>query len=213
MSGSNFARGPFADSSFGGQTTDPFTAVAGAMRDAWGLGMFALRAAAQQMGAPERTPGDTFAMGSGNPFATAWEAMLDAASQAASASAVGQGPMCRTADLQPLMARASVVAASSAFSYWRKLMEVSARHQAGFAAAVGDMAVGSGIAANQTIPDEQTRQLTEELRAYFREVGEVAVQEARSLQLELEHLGEELARASAPSDPSAPYQRRWKAKQ
>jgi hypothetical protein len=211
MSGSSSTRGAYTGSSFAGQATDPFTAMASAMRDAWGLGMLVLRAATQQTDAPG-TPGDTSHASSGKPFATAWEAMLGAASQAAGASAIGQGPMSRNPDLQSLMTRASMVAATSAFSYWRQLMEVSARHQAAFVAAMGDMAVGAGMSANQSVPDEQARQLTEELRAYFREVGEVAVQEARSLQIELDQLGEELARTTAPSDPSAPYQRRWKAK-
>jgi hypothetical protein len=212
MSGSYSTRGPQVGGSFGAQATDPFTSMAGALRDAWGLGMALLRAGAQQMGAPEPTPGDTSDTGSGNPFATAWETMLGAASQAAGASAAGQGPMCRTAGLQPLVTQAAVVAASSAFSYWRQLMEISARHQAGFVAAMGDMASETGIVANQSMPDEQTRQLTEELRAYLREVGEVAVQEARTLQIELERVGEEVARTAAPFGPSAPYQRRWKAK-
>ena len=182
--------------------------MAGVMRDAWGLGMFALRAAAQQMGSPETRQGDAPEVWGGNSFATVWEAMVSAASQAAGTSTTGQGLMGRNTELQSLMARASMVAASSALSYWRQLMEVSSRHMA----AAGDMAIGMGITSDKSILDEQPRYLTDELRAYFREVGEAAVQEARSLQIELENLGEELARSTVPSDPSAPHQRRWKAK-
>jgi hypothetical protein len=198
--------------SYGGQATDPFAAMAGALRDALGLGMLVLRAAGQGMGAPDARSADPSPARATNPFAMALEAMLGLASQAASTSANMQGPMCRNPELQALMTRASMVAASSAFSYWRQLMEVSGRHQAGFVAAMGEMTMGTGISGNQAIPDERVRELVDELRAYFREVGEVAVQEARSLQIELDSLGEELVGAAVPPEPSAHHQRRWKVK-
>jgi hypothetical protein len=212
MSDSHSTRGHHPGSSAGGHSIDPFTAMASAMRDAWGFGMLALRSAAEQMGGSGTHQDDEPDGRGGNPFATAWESMLGVASQAAGTSTSGQSLMGRGAELQSLMTRASMVAASSAFNYWRQLMEVSGRHQAGLMAAMGDMAIRTGTAGDEPIADEQARHMTDEVRAYFREVGEVAVQEAHSMQIELERLGEELARSIVPPDPAAPHKRRAKAK-
>jgi hypothetical protein len=60
--------------------------------------------------------------------------------------------------------------------------------------------------------EEERRVLTDELRAYLREIGDVSVQEARAFQSELEKLAAEVATAAGSSDASPDYRRRWKAK-
>jgi len=60
-------------------------------------------------------------------------------------------------------------------------------------------------------PDGEGRVLADEVRACLREIGDVAMREARRLQMELERIGEAVARGLEP-EPSEFYQRRWKAK-
>jgi hypothetical protein len=52
----------------------------------------------------------------------------------------------------------------------------------------------------------------DDLRAWFREIGDVSLREARRLQAELEELGEAVAQAIEPPDPFAPHRRRWRPK-
>lgn len=193
--------------------TDAVALMTGAVRGVLGLGMTVLRTAAEQMGGVthrESTPKDPAAP------ATAYHAMRAAASDVPAASAAGTSAqptpgelLGRGSELTTALAKASLVAASSTFSYCRQLVEVSARHQPGLIAAVGGMALRGGDGA----AGEPARRVTEEVRSYFREVGDAAVQEAQHLQAELQRLGEELASATAPRDPDGTYRRRWKAKQ
>jgi hypothetical protein len=57
--------------------------------------------------------------------------------------------------------------------------------------------------------------LADELRAFLREIGEAATQEARRLQMELEQVGEAVARAATPAKqpPHPDHRRRHRVKE
>ena len=61
----------------------------------------------------------------------------------------------------------------------------------------------------------ECRVLADGLRAFLREIGEAAAQEARRLQMELEQVGESIARAAGPAGPSPhpDYRRRHRVKE
>ena len=60
--------------------------------------------------------------------------------------------------------------------------------------------------------EEEGRAITENVREYLRELGDIAQQEARILQVELEKVGEGLARAADERGTPPPHQRHWKVK-
>ena len=79
----------------------------------------------------------------------------------------------------------------------------------------GKQAYEWGIATECVADDKletATDRLADELRALLREAGEVAMQEARRLESELEQISEAIARAMEQPDDPAAYRRRWKAK-
>ncbi len=147
-------------------------------------------------------------------WGSAFAAMRSQAGQASpSPTPPGAGwlrgdPAGSTAVLSQAMGQACLIAAGSTLAYWRGLAEVYARHQASLM-----RVASSGVLEPATGAPSETWLLADELRAFFREVGEVALAEARRLQAELERVGEEVANALAePQDRSAPYWRRWKVK-
>lgn len=99
-------------------------------------------------------------------------------------------------DVSPAMAEAGMIAATSTLRYWRALAEICARHQSSLMQATLDRATDRSAAS----PTE-CRVLADELRAFLREIGEAATQEARRLQMELEQVGESIARAAAAEPP------------
>jgi len=109
------------------------------------------------------------------------------------------------ADVASLAAQACLIASVGGLRYWSKLAQTYGAHQA---------AIVQSLAAsmNNSGRSEDQRVLTDELRAYLREVGDVSVQEARAFQSELEKLAAEVATAAGNSDASPDYRRRWKAK-
>jgi hypothetical protein len=64
-----------------------------------------------------------------------------------------------------------------------------------------------------SVPEGEDRLLVDELRAFLREIGDAAVQEARRLATELEQIGEVVARGVEQPRASQAYRRRWKAKE
>jgi|HubBroStandDraft_1064217.scaffolds.fasta_scaffold00018_44 hypothetical protein len=110
-------------------------------------------------------------------------------------------------DIAPYWAEAATISMVGNARYAKCLVELAGRlqcalMQAGLAWVTGQML---------STPEADTV-LVEEMRAYLREVGELAVLGARQLERELALAGETLAQAVAPSDPHAPYQRIWAAK-
>jgi hypothetical protein len=109
-------------------------------------------------------------------------------------------------DLSSLMAQTWLICATSTLRYWRDLADVYARYQQALMRSAAPPATPQPLT-----PDSEDRVLADELRACLREIGDVAVQEARRLQTELERIGETVARGFEPG-VSELYQRRWKAK-
>ena len=113
-------------------------------------------------------------------------------------------------DLSPAMAEAGMIAAASTLRYWRALTEICARHQSILMQATVDRATDRSAAS-----PAECRVMADALRACLREIGEAATQEARRLQMELEQVGESIARAAAPTEPSPhpEYRRRHRVKE
>jgi hypothetical protein len=111
------------------------------------------------------------------------------------------------ANISSLMARALMVGVASTLRYWRSLAGVYSRHQE-----ILVQAAARRTMAQSPISPAEDRLLVDNLQAFFREIGEVAMQEARRLEKELEQIGEALALGMEQPDASPGYRRRWKAK-
>ena len=109
-------------------------------------------------------------------------------------------------DLSSVLVQTWLICAMSTLRYWRDLTEVYARHQPMLI-----RSVARRPPPQPSIPKSEDRVLADELRACLREIGDVAVREARRLQRELERIGEGVAGGLQP-EPAEFYQRRWKAK-
>jgi hypothetical protein len=204
---------------FGHDLTNPLGMLVNAICNVWLSAASTLHAmAAQTGGMPEigrsgAPTGDLIAAFL-SAMTRASAAMSDVMSQATagSPSLVAGVPTERTlaqdADFAPLVARAVVVAAGSTLNYWRGLAEVYSKHQATM------LPWWTKHALSQSpISEAERRLVAEELRGFLREVGDVALREARRLQGELEQIGENVASATDPANSSAPQERRWKAKE
>ncbi len=174
---------------------DPLTGLLMAMREAWlaGVGL-------RENMSPQSTA-------SGNPDAASPAAillgpmigMLGAAADLTAANrqrfdqpsaGVGigsppgdQGSSVATDFVLP-MGHAMMIAANRSVSYWLGLAQIFESHQARLAQVVG-VEAASGRA-----PESERLVAADELRALLREVGDLAVREARILQSELNHLDE-----------------------
>jgi len=110
-------------------------------------------------------------------------------------------------ELSSLMMQTWLICATSALRYWRDLADVYARYQP----ALTRSAAPRATPQPSTPEASEDRVLADEVRACLREIGDVALREARRLQTELERIGEAVARGLEPGR-SEFYQRRWKAK-
>jgi hypothetical protein len=111
------------------------------------------------------------------------------------------GAVAQLADMSPAIAQAGVVAAASTLRYWRTLAELQARYQSSLMQGVADRRTGQAAAASPA----DSRVLADELRAFLREVGDAAMQEARRLQHELEQVSESIAQVADQATPSPYY--------
>lgn len=110
-------------------------------------------------------------------------------------------------DVAPYLASAAMITTASGWRYRQALAELAARRQWAF------MRLGWGRVTGQAPPTaEAYNVLVDDVRAYLREVGEIALLEARQLERDLALVGETLARAVAQPSPDAPYRRFWAAK-
>ncbi len=99
-----------------------------------------------------------------------------------------------------------LIAANRALSYWLGLAQIFESHQARLSQVVSLEATdGRASGAERLVA-------TDELRALLREVGELAVREARILQGELSDLDERLAQTFQRPGLSGSYRRRWRSK-
>ena len=194
---------------------DPIGNLIAAASNAWLAGLSAMQLMAEQAGAAPRA-------GGGDPlsaltalsvgFATAMADFASAgAGQTAGLRSAPSSPapadFAEGTDLSSPIAHALMVGATSTLRYWRGLAEIYARHQGILmrAAALRTMAHTQGSKA-------EDRLLVDELRALFREISDVAMQEARRLESELEQVGEAFAHGTDQPGPLETYRRRWKAK-
>jgi hypothetical protein len=215
------AEGSNAEGSFrpgpGGPGQDRVTGFFLAMRDAW------LAAVKESQVSPPmpggNPPATSAAAGLLAPMAGVLGAMADfaaAASQrldqpgggpAARPSSPGPNDAAAAANLLLPIGHAMMIAANSSFSYWLGLAHIFESHQAKLTQAAGLGSTGATAAGPEGLA------AADELRALFREVGDLATREARLLQNELAGLDENLAQTLQPSsDPSGAYRRRWRSK-
>ena len=193
---------------------DPLTGVLMAMRDAWlaGLGF------RENMSAQSAVGGNP---GAGVPGTTLLGPMLGAMADLAAANrqrfdqpsaegAIGSPPGGQensvAIDFVLPMGHAMMIAASRSASYWFGLAQIFESHQARLAQVVGVNAADGRASGSERLL------AADELRALLREVGDLAVREARILQSELSNLDESLAQNFQQPDLSGSYRRRWRSK-
>jgi len=153
------SRGTF-DAGSGRETGDPALSLMAAVRDAWALSMSIMQTLAQQTGGATARPGQE-AVAEFDPEATT----LDS------------GDIPQEGDLSSVLIQTWLICATSTLRYWRDLTEVYARYQPMLM-----RSVALRPTAQPSAPKSEDRVLADELRACLREIGDVAVQEARRLQ-------------------------------
>jgi hypothetical protein len=205
-----------------GGAGDPIRNLVAAASAAWTAGLSALQLMAERAGAAATSAAP--ATGSGNDPLSALTALMMGFTAAMSdvvAGGAGQRAGLRSAtpsspapgdfpagtDVSAPMAHALMAGVTSTLRYWRGLAGVYARHQGTLMQAAAPRNIVPSLES-----EAENRLLVDELRAFLREVGEVAMQEARRLEGELEQVGDTLAHGKQQPEPSAAYRRRWKAK-
>jgi len=205
-----------ADGSFGsgsGRGSDPVTGIFVAMRDAW----LAIAPREGMTGRP--VPGGHPQAASAaatllGPMVSMLGAMADLAAtnrqrfdqpgaEAAAQPAPGGQSDPGAADFLLPIGSAMMIAANRSVSYWLGLAQIFESHQAKLAQVV---------AVETSAPGSERLVAADELRAVLREVGDLAIREARILQNELNTLDENLAQSFQQPDASGAYHRRWRAK-
>ena len=186
-----------------GGSSDQISSLMGSVIDVWLKGFAALQAMAGRSsldGARGESVGNPFDAMLG-PFADMAASLgvsgLDAAG-ARKGGEMGQAAISQLADLSPLVAQAGLAAAASAFRYGRAIAELLAQYQSSLLQAAADRATGHAVAS-----PAECRVLTDELRAFLRQVGDAAMQEARRLQQDLEVVGESIARTAGDATPTS----------
>ena len=123
---------------------------------------------------------------------------IPAASKPDSAASEGSN----AAKLTPTVARALLAAMESSTRYWGDLAALCGRHQTGLLQLLG--------AATRPRTEQENRIGADELRAFLRELGDLATIEAQRLRQELMALSQSVADDFAP--PDGEPVRRWRAK-
>jgi hypothetical protein len=213
-------RGASFGAAFARDAGDPVASFIAAACDAWTVGLSALQLMADRASAAVT---DTGQAAGGDPLAALialttgfTTAMSDLAAQGARQTgglrsavpnAAEQGDFAGSTDASSPMVRALMVGMASTLRYWRGLAGVYGRHQSTLM-----QATAGRMMARSPVSEADNRLLVDDLRGFLREIGDVAMQEARRLESELEKIGEALAHGTEQSDPLAPYRRRWRAK-
>jgi hypothetical protein len=195
---------------------DPLTGIFTAMCDAWFAGA-GLRENTSVQSVPNGIPGagllgatllgPTFGMLGAMADLAAKRQRFD---QPSAGAAIGSPPGGQensvAADFVLPTGQAMLIAANRALSYWLGLAEIFESHQARLSQVVNVEATdGRASGAERLVA-------ADELRALLREVGELAVREARILQSELIDLDERLAQTFQRPGLSGSYRRRWRSK-
>ena len=197
---------------------DPIGNLIAAASDAWAAGLSAMQLIAEQAGAAPPVGGRSdplsalTALSIG--FSTAMADFVAAgpgqtAGLYSAPTSPAPGDSADGTDVFSPIAQALMVGVTSALRYWRGLAGVYARHQG-----ILMRAAALRTTARSQESQAEYRLMVDELRAFFREVGDVAMQEARRLESELEKIGETLAQGTDQDQPrpSENYRRRWKTK-
>ena len=193
---------------------DPLTGIFMLMRDAWlaGVGLRENMTVPPAAGSPGAGLLGATLLG---PMIGMLGAMADLAAanrqRFAQPSADGGSPpggqeSSVTTDFAVPMGHAMMIAANRSASYWFGLAQILASHQASLAQAVGVNATDGHASGSERLL------AADELRALLREVGDLAVREARILQSELSNLDESLAQNFQQPDLPGSYRRRWRSK-
>jgi hypothetical protein len=184
---------------------DPILAFAGAVRDFWLLGASAVESALAQGKAKDLSasvaPSVEQMLHAVDAFREMTAANINAVAGMRSSEDAG-----KSADMASLVTQAYSVAAMGAVRYWRRVAETYGAHQGAILRSL------STSTSDPSKAPEMQNALTDEVRAYLREIGDVSVQEARAFQCELEKLAADMANAAGATDSSSEYRRRWKAK-
>jgi hypothetical protein len=96
----------------------------------------------------------------------------------------------KQAHMATLVAKSFLIAATSGMRYLSGVAQLVGTHQTNILSSL------ASVSANKQLSEDERRAMAENMRAYLREIGDLAQQEARLLQTELGQVGEELARAT-----------------
>jgi hypothetical protein len=195
---------------------DPIGNLIAAASEAWVAGLSAMQLMAEQAGAAPAAGGRSDPLSALTALSIGFStAMADFVAAGAgqttglhsAPTSSAPGDFADGTDVSRPIAQVLMVGVTSTLRYWRGLAGVYARHQGILmrAAALRAVAHSQGSKA-------EDRLLVDEVRAFLREVGDVATQEARRLESELEIVGETFAHGTDQPGPWETYQRRWKAK-
>jgi hypothetical protein len=196
-------------------TDNPIIDCITAACNAWTAGLSALQVIARQTDAaatarPDQEAGDdplSALIGISAGLATALSDMVAQRRELPFAEAPGSSDPAGDTDLASFMVQTLMIGAASTLRYWRDLVGIYARHQPGLMQSLARRAM-----TRSSTPETGDLLLVDALRACLREVGDVAVQEARRFETELEQIGDAVARAVDEPGAPAAYRRRWKAK-
>jgi hypothetical protein len=207
----------FGDTVFGREAGNSVMNLIAAVCNAWTSTLSVLRGIAEQTAASASEPGQepaadplTTSIDTSAAFArlvseiVARRTEFEAGHAAGRAS--GSDDFHRGGELSSLVMQIWIICATSALRYWSGLAGVYTRHQPAL--------IRSAARAMPRVstPEAEDRLLADQLRAYLREIGDVAEQEARRLQRELERIGEAAARSFDRPEAAKSFRRRWKAK-
>ena len=191
---------------------DPLTGMFMAMSDAWlaGAGLRENMTVQSEAGNPGTGLLGATLLG---PMIGMLSAMADLATanlQRSAEGPIGSPPGGREnsvfTDFALPMGHAMTIAANRSAVYWFGLAQIFESHQARLAQVVAINAVNGRVSGSERLL------AADELRALLREVGDLAVREARILQSELSNLDESLAQNFQEPDLSGSYRRRWRSK-
>jgi len=163
--------------------SDPISSFLDALTDLWGKGLSAWRV-----------------LGPIAEGTASFGAMFPHAGRPGASADADPAAVSQVANMSPAIAQAGMVAFASTIRYWRVLAELHARYQSSLMQVVADRATGQAAAS-----PADCRVLADELRAFLRETGDAAMQEARRLQYELEQVSESIAQVVDQATPSPHY--------
>ena len=187
------------------RTEDPLRTLVDAMRDVWAM-------ATAEGNAMPHTDHNRLAESfpaAFKPFLRAAVGLNDLAETAlgvlgaASKSPEGADRLPRGVEV---LAQAYLVAVVSGLRYWRRVAETSAIHHLGLMQSL------AASAADPNMSEEERRILIDEIRTYFRDLGDVSAQEARAFQSELDKLAERVASVVLGPEQASDHRRRWRVK-